>query len=45
MMNQIDIIHGKVINFICTECAYVWEHEDGFKEVVYYDDVTVQAVA
>ena len=45
MINKIDLIHGNVIDFFCTECAYVWVHEDGFKEVVWYDDVVVQAVA
>ena len=45
MMNNIDIIHGKVINFYCTECACVWVHEDGYKEVVYHEDMMVQAIA
>lgn len=44
-MNKIDLLHGRVIDFICTGCAYVWVHEDGYREVVYYEDVEVQAIA
>lgn len=43
-MNEMDRLHGVVIETIATQCAMVYIHADGYKEVQYWEDMDVQEV-
>lgn len=43
-MTNLDVLHGPVCDTQITECAWVFIHEDGYKEVVYNNEMETQPV-
>lgn len=37
-MHMIDFVHGPVVDFKVTECADIWTHADGYKEVCFHNE-------
>ena len=43
-MNEMDKIHGAVVETKATECAMVYIHADGYKEVQFWEEMETQEV-
>ena len=43
-LSEMDRLHGVVIETKATECAMVYIHADGYKEVQFWEDMDVQEV-
>ena len=41
-MSNIDKIHGAVVETKVTEIAWIFIHEDGYKEILWKEDMEVQ---
>lgn len=37
-LHKIDFLHGPVIDFRVTECADIWTHADGYKEIAWHEE-------
>lgn len=40
--NNVDRIHGPVVESFTTETAWVFVHRDGFREVIWLEEMEVQ---
>ena len=41
-MLELDKIHGPIINTFTTDCAWVFVHKDGYREVQWFDEMEEQ---
>lgn len=43
-MTRIDREHGKVVETKVTETMWIFIHEDGYKEIIFDDEMEVQPI-